>query len=464
MFIKMKTVSIPRHAIWALLLALPTETAMPANLVPNPGFDVIDAATGLPVHWRTWSPRSEIAPAFGLDTAVRHSERPSLRIAAKRFACMGHWTAKCQGVVGGQAYRFVCHFRERNVDSVHDSIWAKVAWLRPDGAVATKEYVYAAKKDGEWHRIEEILTAPKEANAAVVELVLQWTERGVVWWSDFSLEPCEPRTHRKVKLATTCFMPQGKSTPDRNRELYGQQAAKAGEQGADIVCLGEGITIVGTGLSAEQVAEPVLGATLEALGKVARRYRMYIVAGIYERDGQTLYNTALLIGRDGKLVGKYRKTHLPETEARWGLTPGTEYPVFDTDFGKIGIQICYDDFFPEVARSLAANGAEIIFTPIWGDGREDGYNWDIVARARAIDNAVFFVASIYSYRRSLIINRWGHILADTQGKMGVLVKEVDLDERRFRRWLSVGANGEWRRLYPKERRPGTYGDLMRSAP
>ena len=80
--------------IWVLLQALPMETAMPANLVPNPSFDAIDAATDLPVHWRTWTPRSEIAPGFGLDTAVRHNETPSLRIAAKRLASMGHWTAR----------------------------------------------------------------------------------------------------------------------------------------------------------------------------------------------------------------------------------------------------------------------------------------------------------------------------------------------------------------------------------
>ena len=185
------------------------------------------------------------------------------------------------------------------------------------------------------------------------------------------------------------------------------------------------------------------------------------MASLYEREGKRVYNTAVLIDRQGKLVGRYRKTHLPETEMIAGVTPGTEYPVFHTEFGTVGMQICYDNFFPEVARSLALNGAEILFTPIWGDTREEGYDWDIVARARAIDNAVYFVASAYTLKRSLIIDPGGRILADTKGEEGIVTAEVELNHRRLEPWLSVGAFGEWKRLYPKERRPATYGELTR---
>jgi predicted amidohydrolase len=180
------------------------------------------------------------------------------------------------------------------------------------------------------------------------------------------------------------------------------------------------------------------------------------VAGIYERDGPLVYNTALLIDRQGNVAGKYRKTHLPETEVDGGLTPGSSYPVFRTDFGTVGIQICYDYFFPEVTRQLALGGAEIVLLPIWGDMRGQGYAWDVVARARAIDNAVYLVASIYSNRRSLIVNPDGRILADTGGDEGLVTAEIDLNTRTFERWLSVGSYGEWKSLYPKERRSETY--------
>ena len=193
---------------------------------------------------------------------------------------------------------------------------------------------------------------------------------------------------------------------------------------------------------------------------MARRYKLYVVAGIYERDGPAVYNTALLIDREGKVAGKYRKIHLPETEVSGGLTPGKTYPVFKTDFGTIGIQICYDYTFPEAARSLVLQGAEIILLPIWGDVRGDGYEWDIVARARAIDNAVYLVASNYSNKRSFIINPNGRILADTGGESGMVMAEIDLDARTFERWLSVGSYGEWKNLFPRERRNETYQLLV----
>ncbi|MGQ9733420.1 MAG: carbon-nitrogen hydrolase family protein, partial [Candidatus Zipacnadales bacterium] len=271
----------------------------------------------------------------------------------------------------------------------------------------------------------------------------------------------QPQPRPPVKLATVCYVPEKTDGPDDNRRQFAEQAVVAGKQGADIVCLGEGITLIGTAKSAAEVGEPVPGPTTAVLGKVARENRMYIIAGVYEWAGDILYNTAVLIDREGRVVGRYRKTHLPEAEMRWGVTPGTTYPVFRTDFATLGIAICYDNFFPEVARSLALNGAEIIFLPIWGDGRDNDRTWDIIARARAIDNAVFFVASNYSQKRSLIIDRWGHILADTHQQNGVVVCEVKLDARVLQPWLSVGCNGEWEKLYKHERRPSTYLPLIR---
>jgi predicted amidohydrolase len=287
--------------------------------------------------------------------------------------------------------------------------------------------------------------------------VLQWTARGTVWWDDVSVEEALTPAPRRIKVAAVSFRPPQGSTPDENRRFYAGKAAEAGRLDVDLLCLGEGISLVSTGKSFADVAEPVPGPTSRALGEAARKSKMYIVAGIYEREGSLIYNTALLIDREGNVAGRYRKTHLPETEVDGGLTPGASYPVFKTDFGTVGIQICYDNFFPEVVRNLAMNGAEIILLPIWGDLRGQGYAWDIVARARAIDNAVFLVASIYSDRRSLIISPDGHVLADTGRADGLITADIDMNSRTFERWLSVGSYGEWKNLYPQERRPETYG-------
>ncbi|MBL8235399.1 MAG: carbon-nitrogen hydrolase family protein, partial [Bryobacterales bacterium] len=118
------------------------------------------------------------------------------------------------------------------------------------------------------------------------------------------------------------------------------------------------------------------GPTTESLGKVAKQRKAYIVAGIYEREGGAIYNTAVLIDRAGEVAGKYRKVYLPREEVEGGLTPGAHFPVFSTDFGKLGLMICYDVFFSDPARHLTNQGAEIIAMPIWG-GDED------LAKARA---------------------------------------------------------------------------------
>src|SRR6185503_8460410 len=89
-------------------------------------------------------------------------------------------------------------------------------------------------------------------------------------------------------------------------------------------------------------------------------------AGLIERDRHQLFNVAVLIGPDGKVVGKYRKVCLPDGEYDKGMSPGSDYPVFDTRLGKVGMMICYDGFFPEVARELSNRGAEIIAWPVWG--------------------------------------------------------------------------------------------------
>src|SRR5438874_13795330 len=114
----------------------------------------------------------------------------------------------------------------------------------------------------------------------------------------------------------------------------------------------------------------------------------YLVAGLIERDRHQLFNVAVLIGPDGKVAGKYRKVCLPDGEYDKGMSPGSDYPVFDTPLGKIGMMICYDGFFPEVARELSNRGAEIIAWPVWGCNPEQ-------ARARACENHVYLVSSTY---------------------------------------------------------------------
>jgi predicted amidohydrolase len=454
------------------------------NLVENPGFEVLDPATRLPQGWMTATPRQEIAPAFETDSAVSHSGKFSARSTAKGSpGTFGYWVTKVKGIQEGatgddsgpsaltvrgtdflssRSYRVSCYFRTSGIESPAKSVWIRVNWLDAKGEEVFTEFVTRSTKEGEWYRADQVLTAPQPARSLSIELVLQWTPGGTVWWDDVSVEEAPTPGPRRVRVATVYDEPPYRSTPEQNRKFYAERIAEAGKLGVDLLCLGEGITLVSTGRKYAEVAEPVPGPTSQGLGEAARKAKLYVVAGIYEREGPLIYNTALLIDRDGNVAGKYRKTHLPQTEVNGGLTPGSTYPVFRTDFGTIGLEICYDYAFPEVTRSLAVQGAEIVLLPIWGDLREEQSTWDVVARARAIDNAVYLIAAIYSNRRSLIINPNGRILADTGGSQGLVTADINLNARTFERWLSVASYGEWRGLFPKERRTETYKVLAGS--
>lgn len=113
---------------------------------------------------------------------------------------------------------------------------------------------------------------------------------------------------------------------------------------------------------AETLAEPVTGPTVTALAALAAEFRMHLIAGIAERDGAQLFNSAVLIGPQG-LIGTYRKVHLWDQENAVFEPGNVGLPVFDTDLGKLGLQICYDLWFPEASRALALEGAEVICVP-----------------------------------------------------------------------------------------------------
>jgi predicted amidohydrolase len=202
---------------------------------------------------------------------------------------------------------------------------------------------------------------------------------------------------------------------------------KAAEQRADFVCLPEAIALVGTPLNYVSASEPIPGPSTEFLGNVARENNLYIVAGLLEKDGAIAYNTAVLIDRQGSLVGKYRKVSLPREEIDGGLTPGNETPVFDTEFGRVGMMICWDVTFPETARALARHGAEIIFMPIAG-----GYVK--LAMARALENQVYLVSSTYDMI-SAVFDLEGEVIGEATVAHPVVVTEVDLNYQKLWPWI-----------------------------
>lgn len=445
-----------RMAVFMALGFVSLARAGDQNLVPNPEF-TLDAG-GAPAGWKTWSPRSGLAPAARVVTS---GEGSALSLEARNAASYGEWTAVAPGLAGGKTYRFEASYRAEKIGHEDVSVAAILSWCAGTAGEKAIQTDYADRTAGAggWGRVERTILAPPGTRSAKIDLVLRWADGGSVLWKDVRLVETAPRPRRLVRVATTRIaFPESGATLDGNREVIARMLDKAGQQRPDIVLLSENVSDRWVELPLEKTAEPVPGPFTNLLAEKARQYRMYVATSMHEDADGRIFNAGVLIGRNGELVGKYRKVHLPLTEAESGVTPGDKYPVFQTDFGKVGLMVCWDYWFPEVARLLRLNGAEIVLLPIAGDG--DRMHWDVASRARAMDNGVYLVSSsTVAESSSAIIAPTGQVLAQTRDDFGVAVSEIDLSKETRVLWLSVASEGEARSLYIQERQPHTYGAL-----
>lgn len=204
-------------------------------------------------------------------------------------------------------------------------------------------------------------------------------------------------------------------------------------------------------------AEKEGGPSWQAMSDYARKYHIYLIAGSMPEadDVGNVYNTSYIFDRDGKQIGKHRKTHLFDINVKNGqyfkesdtLTSGDHATVFDTEFGKMGVMICYDIRFPEFARTMALDGARMIFVPAAFNMTTGPAHWELTFRARALDNQIYMLgcapardtqAGYISWGHSIVTDPWGKVMEQLDEKEGILIEEIDLDrEEQIREQLPL---------------------------
>ncbi len=249
---------------------------------------------------------------------------------------------------------------------------------------------------------------------------------------------------------------------------------EAGKKGVQVLCLQEIFDgpyfCPGQSPRWYDAAEAIPGPTTAVFQELAKKHSMVIVVPLYEREqAGVYYNTAAVIDADGKFLGKYRKTHIPQVNPgffeKFYFKPGNlGYPVFQTAYGKVGVYICYDRHFPEGARILGLHGAEIVLNPSATVAGTSQYLWKLEQPAHAVANG-YFVGAINRvgteapwnigkfYGSSYFVDPRGNFLATgTEDQSELVVADMNLDtiEEVRRVWQ-----------FYRDRRPDAYGDLVK---
>jgi len=427
------------------------------------------------MHWKTWAPRAEIAPKFERQLNEKETGNTCLMISSvDSFHCYGAWVCEIEGIPAADAYVATAEYEVQQIGYETVSVNMIITWKDRTGQWLRREYVDSHDPSSAGCGcLKKHLTPPEDVWSVKVELEFRWSTEGAVCFSHISICPTEAIQPRKARIMTTYITPSYEQNKDLSLSLQAiigtLDLAKSYKP--DLICLAETL-YTATGYQLEDIALPLDSEVVQTICQKANEIGSYVVFNLFEKADHTIYNSSLLIDRGGEITGVYRKNHLPMSEAQSGVTPGHGYPVFETDFGTIGLLICWDQMFSEAAKCLCMKGAEIICISTRGEAR-------LQQMVRAMDNGVYVVVA--GVNGDLIKDGQGNWISNPRGKPSRIINpagkvlgeigagdtciwsvEIDLNETFLEYWMSVGpAYGEMRSLFKRERRPDTYRDLVK---
>lgn len=240
---------------------------------------------------------------------------------------------------------------------------------------------------------------------------------------------------------------QVKETKDEGLKALEASLEKIRDKQPDLVCIGEMFHCPYETSSFPVYAEKEGGESWQFLSNLAKKYGIYLSAGTMPEvdDNGKVYNTAYVFDREGRQIAKHRKAYLFDVDIKGGqyfkesdtLTAGDSCTVFDTEFGKIGICICFDLRFPELSRMMVQRGAKVILVPAAFNRTTGPAHWELLFRARAVDNQCFYLgtstarneqADYVAWGHSLCVSPWGEILGELGAEEGILESDLDLEQ------------------------------------
>jgi len=247
------------------------------------------------------------------------------------------------------------------------------------------------------------------------------------------------------------------SDPGQNRDAVKAMLDSYSGPDPDFVVLPEIFTCPYDNKCFPQFAESGEGETYRFLANLARERKAYVIGGsIPELEEGKIYNTSYIFDRGGKLIGKHRKIHLFDIDVQGGqyfkesdvLSPGTQITVFDTEFGKMGVCICFDIRFPDLFIEMRKAGAKMVFIPAAFNMTTGPAHWETLFRSRALDQQIYVLgcspardekASYVAYGHSILTDPWGSVVCELGAEEGILSAQIDPERvDRVRRQIPLG--------------------------
>jgi predicted amidohydrolase len=425
-----------------------------------------------------WAPHPSARPVTAFADDTLHVSANGTR------TCVGGWQIVYSGVEPGQAYAISCQATWPSGDSapplsLRDYLQCVAHWeaLPADQPRTSGSWAYLLPERIAPDRIRfaNTLVAPPGATQLTIRYTFRWATEGHSTWSlpeVTAVAPPEIRPPVKIAVVTGGHWDRpGPHTVASNTAFYHQLCQAACQEAPDLILLPEVCLQWQVPGSVLDHALPLDAPEVNLFRQIARDHKLYLGLGLFEREGDAVFNTLALLDPDGEVAGRYHKVHLAVlSESDSGVLPGETFPVVDTPLGRMGFNICMDTSAAESSRMVGLNGADFLLMPIMGDHRSDRWSagrpyfnedrWRAIMRTHAMDNQLCMVVARNEAHGSCVIDRKGDILAWNEGLADYVIATVngvgyDADDG-YRTWNS----GCFREITWVQRRPHLYGAFV----